>query len=758
MAQEGFKRKLAAILSADVEGYSRLMDDNEEATVRTLTTYRNAMTDLIQQYRGRVVDSPGDNILTEFTSVVDAVNCAVEIQRELAERNDELPYNRKMQFRIGVNLGDVIEEEGRIYGDGVNIAARVETLSEAGGICISGRVYDQVANKLGLEYDNLGEHQVKNISTPIRVYRVLSFPGAAAHRVVQAKEIAKGKWRKSALSIAALFIILIISLIAWHLLQRQPPPVDTASLENQAISQTEKPSIAVLPFNNLSDDPEQKYFAEGMTDDLITALSKISGIFVISRNSVFPFKDKPVKIQQVAKELNVHYVLEGSIRKAGDKIRVNAQLIDAYTDHHLWAEKYDGRIKDVFSLQDNITQKIVSALSVKLTNKEQLLLSAAETNNMLAYDLFLKARNLRFQQTPESFAEASKLLEKAVELDPNYNQAYAELAYLYWVGATWGGQFLRALGVDYFSGRYQSLSYLKLAMQNPTPMAFQVAAYAARARRQFEKAAEEAQKAIELSPNGPEGYAALAFIYKDTQPEEAISYAKMQARLDPQSLPYSLFTQGMAHFFLKNYEKTIELMERAGVLVPKLLQSNAYLVAAYAYLGRDAEANRIYKNQFLKGFKGSRAPSPEHIIHVNSIQKPEMADLLINGLIKAGFPAQPDNYSRLSNDEKLSVEEVKEIVFGKTWTGYYWHRPGVQWWETFLKDGKYTYKERTYRAEKEYGFEEGKFYVVNEFKGGKIKTYPTIYRNPHGNFDQKNQYFCVTEVGAWSFSVQKNSQ
>jgi class 3 adenylate cyclase len=223
MAEKGFKRKLAAILSADVEGYSRLMDDDEEATVRTLTSYRTAITDLAQQFRGRVVDTPGDNILAEFTSVVDAVNCAVEIQRELAERNAELLYNRKMEFRIGVNLGDVIEEEGRIYGDGINIAARVESLSEAGGICISGRAYDQVANKLGLEYENLGEHQVKNISTPIRVYRVLSFPGAAAHRVIKAKKALRKTWRKTVLAIAAVLVIVVGVWAVWnYTIHRRP--------------------------------------------------------------------------------------------------------------------------------------------------------------------------------------------------------------------------------------------------------------------------------------------------------------------------------------------------------------------------------------------------------------------------------------------------------------------------------------------------------------------------------------------------------
>jgi adenylate cyclase len=281
MASQDFKRRLTAIFSADVEGYSRLMREDEEATVRTLTNYRKAMTNLIQQYRGRVVDSPGDNILAEFTSVVDAVNCAVEIQRELAERNTELPVERKMEFRIGVNLGDVIEEGERIYGDGVNIAARVEGLAEGGGICISGTVYDAIEAKRGLEYEYLGEQEVKNIDKPVRAYRILSFPGAAAHRVIKAKKAVGRTWRNVFLAIAAIFVVGATAIATWKFYLRLAPPIEVASVEKMAFPLPDKPSIAVLAFDNMSGDPKQEYFSDGITDDLITDLSKISGLFVI---------------------------------------------------------------------------------------------------------------------------------------------------------------------------------------------------------------------------------------------------------------------------------------------------------------------------------------------------------------------------------------------------------------------------------------------------------------------------------------------
>ncbi|HJY83682.1 MAG TPA: adenylate/guanylate cyclase domain-containing protein [Candidatus Binatia bacterium] len=325
--------KLAAIFSANVKGYSRLMGEDEVATIRTLSAYRQVMSTLIRQYRGRVVDSPGDNLLAEFASVVDAVQCAVEIQRALKARNATLLPECKMEFRIGINLGEVIVEGEQIYGDGVNIAACLESLAEAGGICISGSVYDQVETKLNflnLAYEYLGERTVQNIAKPVPVYWLQMEPE-----------------------------------------QSFPTVRGRGEVSSPFLALPDKQSIAVLPFANMSGDPEQEYFSDGLTEDLITDLSKRSGLFVISRNSVFLYKGKVVKPEQVSEELGVQYMLEGSVRKAGNRVRITAQLIDATTGYHLWAERYDRELQDIFALQDEVTQKIVTALEVKLTEGEQ---------------------------------------------------------------------------------------------------------------------------------------------------------------------------------------------------------------------------------------------------------------------------------------------------------------------------------------------------------------------------------------------------
>ncbi|NIA02782.1 MAG: guanylyl cyclase, partial [Planctomycetia bacterium] len=339
MTDHSLDRKLKAIFSADVKGYSRLMGEDEEYTVKTITAYRETISDLIAKHKGRVVDSPGDNILAEFASALNAVNSAIEIQEKLKEKNADLPDNRKMEFRIGINLGDIIHEGDRIYGDGVNVAARIEGLADSGGVCISRSIYDQVKKKLtNWGYEYIGAHDVKNISEPVRVYKVLMEPEYAGK--VIGEETPKPAWPMTATAALVTLGILACAFAVWNF-YIHIPSIEPVFVEKMAFSLPDKPSIAVLPFVNMSGDPKQEYFSDGITESIITALSNVSNLFVIARSSTFTYKGKPVKVQQVAQELGVRYVLEGSVQRFGDRVRVTAQLNDALKGHHLWAEKYD---------------------------------------------------------------------------------------------------------------------------------------------------------------------------------------------------------------------------------------------------------------------------------------------------------------------------------------------------------------------------------------------------------------------------------
>src|SRR5512136_2286914 len=389
MTTQEVKRKLAAILSADVKGYSRLMGEDEEGTIRILNAYKEVLTGFIQKHHGRVVGTAGDSLLAEFASVVDAVRCAVGIQEELKDRNKELSEDRRMDFRIGVNLGDVVEDGDTIYGDGVNIAARLESLSEAGGICISGTAFDQVKNKLNLGYKYLGEQAVKNISEPVRVYRVMMEPEAAG-KVIGEKKPKPGQWQRAILSLVVVLIVVVAVIAIYHFYFRPTPrPIEVASKEKMAFQLPDKPSIAVLPFTNMSGDPKQEFLCDGMTEEIITALSKVPNLFVISRQSTFSYKGKPVKVKQVSEELGVRYVLEGSVQRSADRIRINAQLIDALTGHHLWAERYERDLKDTFALQDEITLMIVNAMAKKVLNEDRLILGVKSVGKT-SLDCFMK--------------------------------------------------------------------------------------------------------------------------------------------------------------------------------------------------------------------------------------------------------------------------------------------------------------------------------------------------------------------------------
>ena len=627
MANEGFKRKLVAILSADVEGYSRLMADDEEATVRTLTTYRIAINDLVQQYRGRVVDNPGDNILAEFTSVVDAVNCAVEIQRDLAERNTDLAYNRQMQFRIGVNLGDVIEEDGQIYGDGVNIAARVESLAEAGGICISGRAYDQVANKLGLEYENLGEHQVKNISVPIRVYRVLSYPGAAAHRVVQAKKTLGRKWRKVAIS-AAIVIAVVAALGIWQFYMRRPS-VEPASVEKMALNLPDKPSIAVLPFDNMSGDPKQEFFSDGITEEIISCLSKSNQLFVIARNSTFTYKGRPVKVKQVAEELGVRYVLEGSVRKSENRVRITAQLIDATTGHHLWSERYDRDLKDIFAVQDEITMKIVTALQVKLTEGEQARVMAKATENPEVFLKFTQALSLFRDGTEKSLHRFGQLGQEIIEIEPESTIGYRMLGWYHWSLAMRGVSPRESMKKTFKFAR----KAISLDEYDSLSNGFLGSVYLM--MRKYEKAIESGERAVELDPNGALVHALLSYTLSMAgKQDEAIVYLKKGIRLNPFPASYYFLGLGRCYRMKGQYEKALSEFKKALQRSPNSFHCLLNLAAVYALLDRQEEAEAAAKKLMETNPKFSVARASKAWPYKN----PADRKILVDALRKAGLP------------------------------------------------------------------------------------------------------------------------
>ncbi len=571
------ERKLAAILSADVKGYSRLMGEDEVATVRTLTAYREVMATLIQQHRGRVVDSPGDNLLAEFASVVDAVECAVEVQRELKSRNAELPVPRRMEFRIGINLGDVIVEGERIYGDGVNIAARVEALAEAGGVSISGTVYDQVKSKLALGYEPLGEHAVKNIREPVRIYRVLLQPRRAAIAPGGEKEVGQRPWRRVILLLPLVLLVVAGGVAIWSLYFRSPSP---------ALELPDKPSIAVLAFVNMSGDVGQEYFSDGITEDLITGLSKLSGLFVIARNSTFVYKGKAVKPAQVSRELGVRYVLEGSVRKAGHRVRITAQLIDAATGYHLWAERYDRDLKDVFALQDEVTQKIVGALAVKLTAPEQGQLRRTPTANLEAYDYVLRGMEYYRRTTKEGNAEAQKMFMRALDLDPEYAAAYVALGWAHL--QVWTLQWSQN---PQTLQRAFELAQQAVARDDSLALAHKLLSHVYLWKKQHERAIAEAERAVALGPNDADGYETLAEVLAwSGRAEEAIGFIKKAMRLNPQYPFFYLWTLGHAYYLTGRTQEAIDtlgkLVERNANFVP----AHAFLAVLYGEMGLEKEA------------------------------------------------------------------------------------------------------------------------------------------------------------------------
>jgi adenylate cyclase len=683
MTTQEVKRKLVAILSADVKGYSRLMGEDEKGTVRTLNAYKEVMTGLVQHHDGRVVDAPGDNLLAEFASVVDAVECAVEIQKELRTRNGELPEYRKMEFRIGVNLGDVIEDGEKLFGDGVNIAARLESLSEAGGICISGTAYDHVENKLSLGYEYLGEQTVKNIAKPVRVYRVLMEPEAAG-KVIGEKKAKPRQWQKTVLIVVAILIVVITAAVVWkQYISRTPKPevvskekitapqpekpstlppaaevapkgkipvpksekvskptpppapkMEVASKEKMAFPLPDVPSIAVMPFVNMSEDPKQEFFSDGITENIITVLSKVPRLFVISRQSTFFYKGKPVKVKQVSEELGVQYVLEGSVQRSTDRIRINAQLIDALTGHHLWAERYDRDLQELFVLQDEITMRILTAIRVKLTEGEVSSAALKYFRGKQGFDCYLKlmeAAKYSDRRNIEDNNVARRLAEEAISMCPENPVGYAQLSGVY--------------NLDYVLGNTKSpretfekaeeLAKKALAMDDSIPNPHITLSVIYMFKREHDKSIAEGERAVALDPSGSGAYSQYAIaLLMACRPEEAIPILQKAIRLNPNASTRTFVYLGHALRNAGRFEEAVSAYKKGIQRAPDDVIAHIGLGTTYSLMGREKEARaeaeevlRINPKFSLDYFAKSSAPYKDQ----------SEIDKVVNAMRKAGL-------------------------------------------------------------------------------------------------------------------------
>ena len=586
MAEGREQRRLAAILAADVVGYSRLMETDESGTLSRLRALRRNIIDpSIAAHSGRMVKLMGDGALVEFASAIDAVTCAVDIQKRVHEHNAQDPNDKGIWFRIGINVGDIIVDGDDIYGDGVNIAARLEGLAEPGGIFISRTAADQVRDKVPIQIEDRGDFTVKNIARPIQVFCV----------------IAEG--------------LQIVAASPQHVAPPEAP---------------KKLSIAVLPFANMSGDTEQEYFADGISEDIITALSKLSQLFVIARNSSFTFKGKNVNVQEVGKSLGVRYVLEGSVRKSGNKVRITAQLIDATTGGHLWAERFDRDLTDIFAVQDDVTQQIVGALAVNLTEGDKQRMTPEKTENVEAYDCFLRGRELWHRLTKGTNIEARDLLQRAIELDPNYAPACAFLALTH--------------GLDYVNRwspsppssleQAQEIATRAVALDDRDPRAHWALGFVNLYLRRHDVAISEAERAIVLNPNFAEAHVSLGeALHYSGRSEDALASFDRAMALNPHFPDVLLHFQALALFHLGQYEKAVGLLKRRLTRNPGTDVSRALLAASYGHLGRLDEA----RAEWREVLRVNPDYSLEYRRKVLPYKNPADFERIVDGLRKAGI-------------------------------------------------------------------------------------------------------------------------
>ena len=591
MEQRHVERKLAAILAADVAGYSRLMGADEEGTLGQLKAHRRALVDpKVKEHRGKIIKTTGDGMLVEFASVVDAVRCAVEVQRGMAERNASVPTDKRIEFRVGINLGDIICDDNDIFGDGVNVAARLETLAEPGGICISRSVHDAVREKLGFTFEDIGDQALKNIAAPIHTYRV-RFGGDLPERTTAGVTRAPRHRNLAAASAIGLALICSVAAIALGVLPPRAPPIPVqpvAAVASAPLPLPDKPSIAVLPFSNIGGDAKQERLADGITEDVITDLSRYRDLFVIARNSVFTYKGKAVSVQQVGRDLGVRYVLEGSIQTSGDRVRVTAQLIEAATDVHVWSERYERALDDIFDVQNEVTQKIAGTLG----GMSGTLAAADATNarrkppvSLQAYDYYLLGMQLHFRIDKDDNLKAESALKKAIELDPQLERAYAGLGRVYSTRGSWG--WGEGFVSEYEKAKASELKAIEL--DSADAMAYAILGEAYLTLSDYDRGLAAFQQALVLNPNDPtiliKHGGALAFFGRS---QEAVEMINRAYRLNPHYPGYyDYYTDPF--YIVGQYDEVITRARRQrGELA---IWPQMVLAIAYAQSGRQSESS-----------------------------------------------------------------------------------------------------------------------------------------------------------------------
>ncbi len=586
---ERTQRRLAAIVSADVVGYSRLMGADETGTLAAMREQRAELIDpLIAEHGGRIVKTMGDGLLLEFASAVNAVTCSIAIQEGMADRNSIAAENKRIIFRIGINLGDIIIDGEDIHGDGVNVAARLEGLADPGGVYLSAAIYDQVRDRTDFSFEDLGEHEVKNIERPVHVWR-------------------------------------------WARDDELPSPAATGAKEPAPLP--DKPSIVVLAFDNMSRDPEQEYFSDGISEDIITDLSKVSGLFVIARNSAFSYKGRSFNVPDVCSELGVRYALEGSIRKAGNRVRITAQLVDGTSGGHLWAERYDRELTDIFEVQDEVTEQIVAALKVTLSEKEKSLIGDGGTKNIDAHDAFLKGRDLLFgpKRDRHMFDSATACFRRAIEIDPDYAGPYAGLAMAYMLDHQNHWSEAHETSLDR-AARYVSEA---IAKDDNDPFAHYVAALVAMWQKDYQRWADEADQALALNPNYALAVSARGIVYTFSgEPTKAIPCIEQAMRLDPAFKHQFIHFLGTAYLVADDYRTAAAQFRERISFNPSTDLSRAFLACALGHLGQADEAHRVWDELMEINPDYSFA---DHIARL-PFRDPSDAEKFSDGLRKAGLP------------------------------------------------------------------------------------------------------------------------